>query len=237
VHLNEGIHQHQPQPESLGTVVDGDITFSEELGIAVQTDLHSAVAVPYDLDYFQKYQRYENSPIARAINRGRIKLVQKYCGQSAIIDIGIGSGEFLRVNDQTRGAHAAYGFDVNPYAVELLNEENRFINPYLGIPEVFGGMTCWDSLEHLRNPDVLVKCLHPGQHLFLSLPIFFDLRRIRESKHYRPNEHFYYFTERGLVRWLREFGFELLERSTFEIVAGREDIYSYAFQRSSRLIA
>ena len=211
-------------------LVDGDLTIWEKLGIAVQTDLYSAVPVPYDREYFQKYRQYEGSPIALSINHGRVALIQKYCADAEILDIGIGSGEFLRACDQVRKTRS-YGFDVNPFAIQLLQSEERFLNPYQGLPRSLGGMTCWDSLEHLSNPSALVSCLHPGQHLFLSLPIFADLRRIRESKHYRPNEHFYYFTDYGLVSWLEGHGFALLERSAFETAAGREDIHSYVFAR------
>jgi hypothetical protein len=222
---------NEPESHNTGKVQDGDLTLFESLGIAIQTDLHSAVPVPYDKEYFQKYRQYEGSPIARAINRGRVALVQKYCGNSDVLDIGIGSGEFLRALDQAR-AGRCYGFDVNPYGIDLLHRENRFINPYTSLPDSLGGMTCWDSLEHLTDPSALVSCLYPGQYLFLSLPIFADLRRIRESKHYRPNEHFFYFTDYGLVNWLEGSGFTLQETSTFEIEAGREDINSYVFLRS-----
>jgi SAM-dependent methyltransferase len=226
---------HQYETESTDRLEDGDLTLWQGLGIAVQTDLYSAVPVPYDREYFQKYREYEGSPIALAINRGRVALIQKYCADSDILDIGIGSGEFLRACDQVRHTRT-YGFDVNPFAIELLDRQDRFLNPYQSLPRSLGGMTCWDSLEHLSNPSALVSCLQPGQHLFLSLPIFADLRRIRESKHYRPNEHFYYFTDFGLVSWLEGHGFALLERSTFEIAAGREDIYSYAFVRLDHAI-
>jgi len=218
------------ESHNAGKVRDGDLTLFESLGIAIQTDLHFAVPVPYDKEYFQKYQQYEGSPIARAINQGRVALIQKYCGDSDILDIGIGSGEFLRAVDRARTGRC-FGFDINPYGIELLKRENRFINPYTSLPGSLGGMTCWDSLEHLTDPSALVSCLYPGQYLFLSLPIFSDLRRIRESKHYRPNEHFFYFTDRGLVTWLEGRGFELQERSAFETEAGREDIYSYVFLR------
>jgi hypothetical protein len=220
--------------EISGQIVDGDLTIFQSLGIAVQTDLRSAVPVPYDKEYFEKYRHYEGSPIARAINRGRVGLVQKYCSNSDILDIGIGSGEFLRACDRARVGRC-YGFDVNPYGIDLLYRENRYINPYKDLPRSIGGMTCWDSLEHLIDPYALVSRLYPGQYLFLSLPIFADLRRIRDSKHYRPNEHFFYFTDCGLVGWLEGSGFTLLERSSFEIEAGREDIHSYVFLRSSQI--
>lgn len=213
-----------------GALQDGDLTLWESLGIAVQTDLKTAAPVPYDKEYFEKYRQYEGSPIAVAINRGRVALVQKYCIDAAILDIGIGSGEFLRACDQVCNTRCL-GYDVNPHGIDLLLQQDRFVDPYQNLPSSLGGMTCWDSLEHLTDPTALISCLHPGQYLFLSLPIFEDLRRIRESKHYRPNEHFYYFTDHGLVSWLEGCGFTLEERSSFEIAAGREDIYSYVFQR------
>ena len=222
--------QPDNRTKQLQGLIDGDLTLFLSLGIAIQTDLRSAIPVPYDRDYFQKYRSYEGSPIACAINAGRVALVQKYSGLSGILDIGIGSGEFLRECDKAMPGRC-YGFDVNPYGIDLLQRENRYIDPYRALPCFIGGVTCWDSLEHLRDPEALVNLLYPGQYLFLSLPIFSDLRRIRESKHYRPNEHFYYFTDYGLVHWLAASGYDLLERSSFEIGAGREDIYSYVFQR------
>ncbi len=219
--------QQQEDPEVL---VQGDLILWESLGIAIQRDLHTAVPVPYDLEYFQKYCGYEGSQIACAINRGRVALVQRYCPDRDIVDIGIGSGEFLRACDAIRKA-SNYGFDVNPHGIDLLKKRERFLNPYDGLPRSLGAMTCWDSLEHLRDPSALVRCLYPGQFIFLSLPIFEDLHRVRESKHYRPNEHFYYFTDRGLVRWFKGHGFVLVEKSSFEIAAGREAIYSYVFLR------
>ena len=222
--------QSEFDTKNTGKVIDGDLTLFQSLGIAVQTDLWTAVPVPYDKEYFEKYRHYEGSPIARAINHGRVALVQKYCGDSDILDIGIGSGEFLRACDRAR-IGLRYGFDVNPYGVDLLHRANRYIDPYKHLPSSLGGMTCWDSLEHLTDPHTLVSRLALGQYLFLSLPIFTDLHRIRESKHYRPNEHFFYFTDYGLVSWLERSGFTLLERSSFEIEAGREDIYSYVFLR------
>jgi len=62
-------------------------------------------------------------------------------------------------------------------------------------------------------------------------PIFPDLTAIRASKHYRPGEHLYYFTEDGLVRWMALHGFLLRERNDFETRAGRDSILSFAFLR------
>ena len=59
-----------------------------------------------------------------------------------------------------------------------------------------------------------------------------DLNKIRESKHYRPGEHLLYWTEKGFVDWMFEKGFRFLEKRTFEIQAGREDILSFAFIRT-----
>ena len=54
---------------------------------------------------------------------------------------------------------------------------------------------------------------------------------IRDSKHYRPGEHLYYFTELGFAQWMARHGFELLEVSNFETKAGRDSILSFAFRR------
>jgi hypothetical protein len=86
-------------------------------------------------------------------------------------------------------------------------------------------------LEHVETPDDYFRRIHDGAYLFTSLPIFTDLTKVRQSKHYRPDEHLYYFSEDGFVNWMAHHRFKLLERDDFETRAGREAILSFAFRR------
>lgn len=191
-------------------------------GVAYQRDMQHKVS--YDAAYFDKCRSYEDKEIAVKINAGRIAMVNKYVGPEAtVIDIGIGSGEFIR----KRGA--TFGHDINPRAVTWLKRNKLWI----GEEELsaFEAFTFWDVIEHVEDPNHYFRHIDGGGYLFTSLPIFEDLSRVRESKHYRPGEHLYYWTEQGFVDWMAMYRFRLLERQDFEIKAGRESILSFAFRR------
>lgn len=197
---------------------DGDLRLCPGRGIAYQHD-HSTL-VPYDAEYFQRYVAYEGSETCNKLNSGRVAFVNKYT-LGPVVDIGIGSGEFIKHR------HLTWGQDVNPVAVRWLLARNYWADELGG----FDGYTFWDVIEHVPTPDDYFKHIKPGAYLFTSVPIFEDIRKVRESKHYRPNEHLVYFTEEGFIWWMGAHGFALLERQDFEIRAGREAILSYAFWR------
>lgn len=198
---------------------DDDLMLCRAHGVAYQKDRSHVVA--YDADYFNKCLGYEDQDIARKINDGRIALVNRYLGGGRVLDVGIGSGEFIKRRGNT------FGHDVNAVAIAWLRREGLLAERLDG----FGGITFWDVLEHVETPETYLRHINLHAFLFTSLPIFPDLDSIRASRHYRPGEHLYYWTEDGFVAWLGQHGFRLMERGTFEIDAGRDSIYSFAFRR------
>jgi hypothetical protein len=54
---------------------------------------------------------------------------------------------------------------------------------------------------------------------------------VLRSKHFRPQEHIWYFTREGLVNAMKACGFSLVAESDFETELGREDIGTFAFRR------
>lgn len=200
-------------------IVDHDLVLLLDQGMAYQRD--QSQLVPYDEAYFQKCAGYEGQDIAEKINAGRISLVERHYGRGTLVDIGIGSGEFIRKRRFT------YGVDVNPVAQKWLVD-----NGYWAFNlKAYKAFTMFDVIEHVPDPTEYFAGMRDGSYLFTSLPIFDDLTRIRESKHYRPGEHLYYWSEAGFVRWMWLHRFKLLERTDFETQAGRESILSFAFIR------
>lgn len=199
---------------------DGDLTICQQAGIAWQTDM--TVRAAYDQGYFNKCLSYEDKDIALAINRGRIDLVDDYVHGGIVLDVGIGSGEFIKKREGL-----TYGTDVNPVAIAWLKNRGRHVETFEG----FTAFTFWDVIEHLPEPDVYFRRMPQGAYLFTSIPVFDDLSRIRESKHYRPGEHLYYFTSGGFIAWMSFHGFVFLEVRDFETVAGRDSILSFAFRK------
>lgn len=199
---------------------DNELAICKNAGVAYQKDMSRSV--PYNGEYFNKCLGYENQPIATKINAGRVSLVDRHVTKFInVLDVGIGSGEFIRHRAHT------YGFDINPRAVEWLKDRDLWRDDF----ESFTAFTFWDVLEHVPDPAVYLDRIHRGSYLFACLPVFSDLGKIRESKHYRPDEHYYYWTKQGFIDWLGLYGFRLLETRDFETRAGRENILSFAFRR------
>lgn len=189
--------------------------------IMYQADMTQSVE--YGEDYFKKYINYESTDIAKKLNEFRTKITEKYC--KSLLDIGIGSGEFIKSCNIK-----VLGFDINPLAELWLKENNLFSNPYVEMPSV-EGLTFWDSLEHIPNPNDLLDLVKQGQYVFVSIPIFSDLLTLKNSKHYRPNEHYYYFTTKGMIKYMQDSGFQIIEIEDGETQAGRQDILTFVFQK------
>lgn len=198
---------------------DGDLMLCHEFGLAYQKDRGHLAS--YGQDYFDKCSSYEDQAIARAINAGRIELVGRYVGANRVLDVGIGSGEFIKLRPNT------WGCDVNPVAIEWLKRNDLWAEK-LGH---FAGVTMWDVIEHLKDPEQYLRQIQLHGYLFVSIPVFESLDSIRESKHYRPAEHLTYWTRDGFAFWAYRHGFDMLECDDFETKAGRESIASFALQR------
>src|SRR5688572_9066508 len=94
-------------------------------GVAYQADM--SVRVGYDEAYFNKCLGYEDQGIALAINRGRIELVARHVDPGeAVLDIGVGSGEFIKKRPNT------FGYDINPVAEAWLRKEKLWSFPIAG---------------------------------------------------------------------------------------------------------
>ena len=199
-------------------IEDRDLNLCISRGVAYQRRMN---CIKYDAGYFENYKRLEGQQIAVKLNEGRKALVDKYIAGRLVIDVGIGSGEFIKTRPNTTGR------DVNPVAMEWLRSQGKLAENY----DSCDGVTFWDVIEHVPDINAYFKRIPYGKYLFTSLPIFDDLRKIRESKHYKPDEHLYYWTRQGFIDWMALYGFRLLEDDDRETKAGRESIRSFAFKR------
>lgn len=207
-----------------GVVEDGDLRLCESAGVAWQADMR--VTMDYGDAYFYHYAALEGSDVAVALNAGRCAMLARHAApEAAVLDIGAGSGAFVRA--ARSWGFNAMGFDIIPRTVDKLKESGA----YADNPEAFDVITFWDSLEHIPQPESVLGRIRKGAVVLVAIPIFRDLRRIRESKHYKPGEHLYYFAEHGFVAWMARHGFRLVGTSTHETDAGRESIGAYAFER------
>lgn len=209
----------------LPATADGDLMLCLGAGVAYQRDM-AARRVHYDAGYLAKVDAYEGSAIALAVNAGRCALLRRHLPAGAsMLDIGAGSGAFVRA--AVAAGFVAKGYDVIAAAAVRLRVAGLYADRK---PSGFDAVTLWDTLEHMEYPGAVLATI-PG-FLFVSLPVFSDLRAIRESRHYRPGEHLYYWTAAGLIAWAARYGFQLLEQSAHETEAGRDSIGAFAFRRA-----
>lgn len=176
---------------------------------------------PYDAAYFQKYERYADTALGRSLTTVRVALVRKHAGPDDVVDIGVGSGQFVEAMD-------CRGYDVAPIPVEWLYETGRWQNPR---ETPCRTVTFWDTLEHVPDPVRILA--HVTGWVFCTLPVVPDGAVPGPGwKHYRPDEHCWYWTRSGFVGWMREHGWALAERNTMEADLGREDVETFAFRRA-----
>lgn len=198
-----------------------DLIWFKELGYGYY---HIRQMAPYDQAYFDKYKGYARTDLGAKLTKLRMDLVNSYVPKGIpIVDIGIGSGQFINEMSDHR---PCYGYDVNPVAIEYLKKGNGFFDPYTGYPTV---LTFWDSFEHIKDLYKIIE--RNAKFLFMSLPLFRDAAHVVNSKHYRKDEHYWYFTNWGLIRAMDEYGYQLAEFNDDETRSGREDIGTFVFIR------
>jgi len=175
----------------------------------------------YDEAYFKKYVGYAGTPMGVLLTESRIKFIEKW-HSGRLLDVGAGAGQFVKAREDT------FGYDINPYTVRELKEAGKYmdINDH-----VFLAYSFFDSFEHIKDHSELLRLMDAKTKVFISIPIFRDMSHILRSKHFRLTEHYWYFTPHGLIRYMADFGFSCLDVDNFEIRAGREDIWSFAFEK------
>ncbi|WP_339521737.1 methyltransferase domain-containing protein [Pseudomonas sp. EA_35y_Pfl2_R111] len=190
------------------------LLWSEELGMGY----HPRPPMDYSGPYFEKYQALDATPMGAALTAARVAMVKRhYAG--GVVDVGIGGGRFVLDAD-------GWGYDVNAEAVTWLKSGDRFFDIYAHGTEA---ISCWDSLEHIPEPEKLLGQV--GEWVFVSMPIYYGLSDCLTSKHYKPGEHLWYWTQSGLIAWFARQGFGCVEINKRESELGRDGITSFAFRR------
>lgn len=189
------------------------LLWSEELGMG----FHPRPPMDYSGPYFEKYQALDATPMGTALTTARVDMVRRHF-DGEVLDVGIGGGRFVVES-------GGKGFDVNEEAVQWLKRRNAYADPYKGVAAI----TCWDSLEHVPDPEALVRSV--GEWVFVSMPVYKDQADCLKSKHFKPGEHLHYWSVRGLVGWFAKMNFGCVEINERESELGREGITSFAFRR------
>lgn len=207
----------------------GRLRWLPEAGVG----FYECEGAPYDAAYFERYRSMADTPVARALNDFRLGLVMDHMtglgdGLDCILDVGIGDGAFLRATRTARFS-GVKGFDVNPAGVEWLESEGLFGDLYR--PGQWDGATFWDSLEHIRDPRPALAAVKSVA--IVSIPTFRDVAHVLASRHYRKDEHYWYFTRAGFVAFANSQGFEVVDILATETAIGRDEIETFVLRRDS----
>lgn len=180
----------------------------------------------YDCAYIAKYEGYAKTDMGKAINAERQQFVNALFDKDVkTVDVGVGSGDFMYVKN-------CLGYDVNPLMVKQLTDEGRFVDVYNKEEleqEDIKLLTFFDSFEHIQDPSMILRNMPEGSGVIMSIPIYRGFTPLEEWKHYRPNEHLHYFTNKGLMHYMKDNGYMISQFSEFESNLGREDIFTYCF--------
>lgn len=180
--------------------------------------------VRYDDTYLDKCKEREATSVGKLLILLRSNLTDTHLPNREVVDVGVGACGFI--NHRNGRLHRTLGYDVNQPVVEALKKKNAFVDVMV---EPVDNVCCWDSLEHMLSPEAMLRNVR--RKVLMSIPIFDSAEHVVRSKHYKPGEHIWYFTEAGLIRWMREQGLDLIERNRDEERYGREGIGTYVFSR------
>lgn len=200
----------------------GQFIWLEELGVGyLECTVGPSV---YDQAYFDRYRERRNTDISERLNEFRVRLAKEHAKDNDLIDVGIGDGAFLEALE--RAGLRGFGYDINPAGVKWLKDTKRWAEFYF---ERWSTVTFWDSLEHMRDPRPALY--HVKDTALISVPVFENAEHARSSKHFRPDEHFWYFTETGLEIFLARQGLRVVDILDDETKIGREDIKTFIAKR------
>lgn len=187
---------------------------------------YPVVDSPYDQNYWDKYVGYANSETGKSITKDRISWVDRWIDSGHLTDIGIGCGHFITERNRKWNEGVTTGFDINPVGIDWLKSNILYSDPYKSETE---SVSLWDVLEHIHDPGPLL--LNVKRYVFATIPIFHGPDQILRSKHFRRDEHCWYWTKDSFPVFMSWFGFRLLDRDDFEVRSGREDVMTFAFER------
>jgi SAM-dependent methyltransferase len=193
----------------------------------------------------------DDEPLYLKTFQRRRALVEKHCPQRGrVLDIGCAAGYFLRVMQQE--AWDTRGIELSPsIAAEArshLGPKNVWIGTLDDLPDDTEGfepasfdlVTMWDVLEHVPNPQALLRQAHamlrPGGTLILetqNVDSRFANLLGRRWHHYKHQEHLYHFNPSTLQQLLAQGGFEVVVNTPS--YGGKYVSFSFIAERAARL--
>ena len=151
----------------------------------------------YNRKYWLRYLKQSKSELGQKIYQERWKIISRYLDKGTLLDYGCGPGAF---NAAGGDEFQKFGYDINPHCGFKYYPDHEW-----------DAVTFWDSLEHIPNFYSLIRTLNP-KWLFIATPNLESVRHdVLKWKHYRPDEHIYYFDRHSLKIILKSLGYFIRE--------------------------
>ena len=194
---------------------------------------------------YADYHRLSSALERNAVRR--LRRLEGLLGQDrALLDVGCGTGEFLRVAAE-RGWQCA-GVEISPYAAEYgrarygLDISEGALTANLFPTHAFSAITLWDVVEHLPDPlttlAICAQLLKPKGVLAISTGDIGSLcARVcgRYWHLFNLPEHVFFFSRRTIRDLVKRAGFEVLSiaypSSVYPLGYLLERLYKSAFRR------
>lgn len=185
----------------------------------------------YNDAYVAEYQKYRETSMGRAITDFRVSTVRSYIdSESDLIDIGIGAGQFF---DEYSKNGKILGYDVSDFGINYLSKRDRFID--IRRFRELSNLCFWDSLEHIHDCWRILQAVRDGCFVFMTVPLVANHSQALKSKHFKPSEHYWYFTREGLVAFMIFLGFDWISESDTEASLGREEVSTFVFRKRKQM--
>lgn len=199
-------------------IENNSLIYLNDLGIGFMAHSGKEEQI-YNHEYFEKYIDLARTHMGIQLNNARVAFTRKNYKGGSVCDVGVGGLAFCT-------SYVSDGYDINPFAERALKTLGLFGDPYINNYEC---LTMWDVIEHIDDPRALVA---NSNTIVLSTPIYDGFDHIVRSKHFKPDEHLWYFTNAGLEYFMNTLGFKIVDKSDIETVLGRDKIGSYCFKRN-----
>lgn len=166
----------------------------------------------YDDNYIKTYEDFKERGTYMSYLRLGYLLSNINIKNPSILDIGYGSGDFLRVAKDA--GFESFGYDITDYELDGI--------PTISYDEVFKKhfniITFFDSLEHFEDIDFVSEL--DCDYIIISLPEChnFSDEWFFNWKHRKPDEHLFHFNKDSLIRFMDEMGYDMVNISNIEDV-------------------
>lgn len=171
----------------------------------------------YDINYWDLMLK-QNSSTAEMISKIRWDFVNKI-NPRIVLDYGSGPGWFRAFRPPGVEVDT---FDIAPWPQTGINHD------------AYDLITFWDVIEHFEDLDKqLLSKLEMTRFVAGTTPILPEGQDIKRWKHFKPGEHYQYFTEKGLIDYFIKNGFQLL-KTGYPENPPRVNIISFLFKKTSR---